>query len=357
MISSSVALLLVFLSTLMVLLYINTERKAFAKRAQRHVRARQSVHTTPTPRVGGLAIAVGILSGALLSGDDLFGALLWSALPIFIVGLLEDLGPDTPPSLRLGIASLSALLAIYVLGVYIHRLDLWTADWLLGIPLIAMGFSVFASAGMTHAMNLVDGLNGLSTAVVVTIMGAFGYVAWSYGHSDLFFMSLTVCTAFLGFLCVNFPNGKIFLGDAGAYSAGHLIAWNAILLINRETEVSAWGILLIILWPVLETTFAMLRRLVRGQSVSRPDRMHFHHVLMRIILIMTPKSINIEKANPIGSVIVFPLIALPSLLGVMFISNDTLSKLWVVLFSCLYIFMYHVLVLKAARLKRLYARS
>jgi len=197
MISCAVTLLLVFLSTLIVLLYINSERGTFAKLAQRHVNARQSVHRTPTPRVGGLAIAVGILSGALLSGNDLFAALLWSVLPIFVVGLLEDLGPDTPPSLRLGVASLSALLAIYVLGVYIHRLDLWAADWLLGIPLIAMGFSVFASAGMTHAMNLVDGLNGLSSAVVITIMSAFGYVAWSYGHSYLIFMSLSVCTAFL----------------------------------------------------------------------------------------------------------------------------------------------------------------
>jgi len=354
MISSSVALLLVFLSTLMVLLYINTERKAFAKRAQRHVRARQSVHTTPTPRVGGLAIAVGILSGALLSGDDLFGALLWSALPIFIVGLLEDLGPDTPPSLRLGIASLSALLAIYVLGVYIHRLDLWTADWLLGIPLIAMGFSVFASAGMTHAMNLVDGLNGLSTAVVVTIMGAFGYVAWSYGHSDLLFMSLTICVAFFGFLCVNFPHGKIFLGDAGAYSVGHLIAWNAILLLNREPEISAWGILLIVLWPVLDTIFAMMRRFVTGYSIATPDRMHFHHILLRIVLISTPKSVGIDKANPIGSVIAWPLIALPTLLGILFINHHAMSVLAVVLFTFLYIVTYHILVHKAVRLRGLF---
>ncbi len=357
MISNTVTLILVFLSTLMVLFYINTERRAFAKRAQRHVNARQSVHTNPTPRVGGLAIAVGILTGALLSGDDTFAALLWSVLPIFVAGLLEDLGPDTPPTLRLGVASLSAVLAIYVLGVYIHRLDLVAADWLLGIPLIAMGFSVFASAGMTHAMNLVDGLNGLSSAVVIVIMGAFGYVAWSYGHSDLLFMSLTICVAFLGFMCVNFPHGKIFLGDAGAYSVGHLIAWSAILLLNREPEISAWGILLIVLWPVLDTVFALLRRFANGHSVSTPDRMHYHHILMRIVLITTPKSIGIEKANPIGSIIAWPLIALPSLLGVLFIDNHGASTIGVVVFTFLYIVTYHVFVHKAARLRRLFARS
>jgi UDP-N-acetylmuramyl pentapeptide phosphotransferase/UDP-N-acetylglucosamine-1-phosphate transferase len=336
----------------MALFYVNMERKAFSKRAQRHVKAKQSVHTTATPRVGGLAIAVGILSGALLSGNDTFSALLWSVLPIFVVGLLEDLGPDTPPSLRLGVASLSAVLAIYVLGIYIHRLDFAAGDWLLGIPLVAMVFSMFASAGMTHAMNLVDGLNGLSSAVVIIIMSAFGYLAWSYGHSDLLFMSLTICVAFFGFMCVNFPHGKIFLGDAGAYSVGHLIAWNAILLLNREPEVSAWGILLIVLWPVLDTIFALVRRFVNGYSVATPDRMHYHHVLMRIVLIATPQSVDITKANPIGSVITWPLIALPSLLGVLLIDHHMKSALGVVLFTFLYILTYHILVYKAARLRR-----
>ena len=101
MISDVLVLTLVFLSTLFVLFLIYRERRTFAKRAARHVNAKQSVHMIPTPRVGGIAIAVGILSGALLSGNNLFGTLLWTTLPIFLIGLLEDLGPDTPPSLRL----------------------------------------------------------------------------------------------------------------------------------------------------------------------------------------------------------------------------------------------------------------
>jgi len=355
MISSAVALSLVFLSTLLVLLYINTERKAFAKRAQIHINAKQSMHTTPTPRVGGLAIAVGILSGALLSGEDLFAALLWSVLPIFIVGLLEDLGPQTPPTLRLGVASLSAVLAIFVLGVYIHRLDLAAADWVLGIPLVAIAFSVFASTGMTHAMNLVDGLNGLSSAIVISIMGAFGYVAWAFGHPDLLFMNLTVCTAFLGFMCVNFPHGKIFLGDAGAYSVGHLIAWNAILLLNREPEVSAWGILLILLWPVLETVFAMARRLAAGKSMSQPDRLHYHHVLMRLVLLATPKSVGLQRANPIGSVLAWPLVAAPCVLGILFISNIALSIASVFLFTMFYVISYLLLIRNALKVKNTFS--
>ena len=74
MLSLPVVLVLVFSSTLFALIFINRERETFSKRAERHVAARQSSHTSPTPRVGGLAIAVGTLSGALLTGDDVFGS-------------------------------------------------------------------------------------------------------------------------------------------------------------------------------------------------------------------------------------------------------------------------------------------
>ena len=249
MISDVLVLTLVFLSTLFVLFFIYRERRTFGKRAARHVNAKQSVHMIPTPRVGGIAIAVGILSGALLSGNDLFGTLLWTTLPIFLIGLLEDLGPDTPPALRLGVAALSAILAILVLNINITRVNIPGVDVLLSITAIGMAFTIFASTGMTHAINLIDGLNGLSSAVVISIMVSLGLVAHNYGHADLVVMNAVVCVAFFGFMCVNFPNGRVFLGDAGAYSIGHLIAWNAIVLLNREPEISAWGLLLIILWP------------------------------------------------------------------------------------------------------------
>ncbi|OAH06921.1 putative undecaprenyl-phosphate N-acetylglucosaminyl 1-phosphate transferase [Rhodobacteraceae bacterium SB2] len=279
MLSNILVMLFVFLSTLFTLLFIHRERETFAKRADRHVNARQAVHTVPTPRVGGIAIAVRILSGALLSGNDLFGTLLWTTLPIFVIGLLEDLEPDTPPSLRLGVAALSAILAILVLNMHITRVDI-----LMSVTMVGMAFTIFASTGMTHAINLIDGLNGLSSAVVIAIMVTFGLVAHHYGHADLVVMNAVVCVAFIGFMCVNFPNGRVFLGDAGAYSIGHLIAWNAIVLLNREPDISAWGILLILLWPVVDTLFAMVRRLVTGLSVSQPDKLHYHHVLMRLVL-------------------------------------------------------------------------
>ena len=345
-------LILVFLSTLFALLFIHRERETFAKRAVRHVKAKQSVHTVPTPRVGGIAIAVGILSGALLSGNDLFGTLLWTTLPIFLIGLLEDLGPDTPPSLRLGVAALSATLAILVLNMHISRVDLPGVDILMSITLIGMAFTIFASTGMTHAINLIDGLNGLSSAVVIAIMITFGLIAQRYGHSDLVVMNGVVCVAFIGFMCVNFPNGRVFLGDAGAYSIGHIIAWNAIVLLNREPEISAWGILLVLLWPVLDTLFAMVRRLLTGLSISQPDKLHYHHVLMRLVLLMTHKTIGKKQANPIGSLLSWPLMAIPCYLGYVLV-NDTRGALTaIVAFTLAYVVTYHLLIHNAFKLRK-----
>ena len=352
MISDILVLTLVFLSTLFVLFFIYKERRTFGKRAARHVNAKQSVHMIPTPRIGGIAIAVGILSGALLSGNDLFGTLLWTTLPIFLIGLLEDLGPDTPPSLRLGVAAFSAILAILVLNLNITRVNIPGIDVLMSINAIGMAFTIFASTGMTHAINLIDGLNGLSSAVVIAIMISFGLVAHNYGHADLVVMNAVVCVAFFAFMCVNFPNGRVFLGDAGAYSIGHLIAWNAIVLLNREPDISAWGLLLIILWPVLDTLFAMLRRFFTGLSVSQPDKLHYHHVLMRLVVLMSDKGIGKKEANPIGSFLSWPLMAVPCFLGYSLI-NDTRGALTaIVVFTLAYIVTYHMLIHNALKLRK-----
>ena len=348
-------LALVLLSTLFGLYFIRTESETFRKRAARHVTTRQSSHSKPTPRVGGLAIAVGILSGALLSGSDIFGLLLWTALPIFIIGLVEDLGPDTPPALRLTVAFLSATLAAFVTGAHLTSLDTPGVDALLSIGAVGLGFTLLASAGMTHAMNLIDGLNGLSSAVVIVAMAGMGWVAHRFGHTDLVYLNVVVLTAFLGFFLVNFPRGYIFLGDAGAYSVGHIIAWNAIILLVREPSISAWSVLLIVFWPIFDVIMSTLRRVAKRAPVTRPDRMHFHHLLMRSVMILSNGAVSKEAANPLGSALAIPMIIAAAMLGVTFIDNTPAAMSSVGCLAALYWLTYVVLI-KIARARRLYRR-
>ena len=136
---------------------------------------------------------------------------------------------------------------------------------------------MFASAGLAHAMNLIDGVNGLSAFITLSAMVSTG-VAARYGHSDLLMLNILVCVGCFTFMLFNFQRDRYFLGMQGL-CFGHVIAWNVILL-ARELVASAWTLLLIIFWPVADTLFAISRRLHNGKPTGLPDKMHFHQLLM-----------------------------------------------------------------------------
>ena len=92
-----------------------------------------------------------------------------------------------------------------------------------------------------------------------------------------------VIAAVLGFMILNFPFGKIFLGDAGAYVLGHLLVWTSILLIKYQPSVSPFAVLLVFFWPIADTGLAIWRRLKLGNPTDRPDRLHFHQLTMRYL--------------------------------------------------------------------------
>jgi UDP-GlcNAc:undecaprenyl-phosphate GlcNAc-1-phosphate transferase len=348
--------ILVFASTVFALIFVDTERASLARRAAKHVTARQASHSVPTPRIGGLAIAVGVLSGALLSGSSVFSMLLWTTLPLFLVGLVEDLGPHTSPKLRLSLAALSAVLAIIILDAHIDRSGFSVLDPILAISAVGIAATIFVSCGFTHAMNLVDGLNGLSGALIIMMTTAFGALAFKFGHPDLLALNAAILSSFLAFMIWNFPRGRIFLGDAGAYSAGHILVWNGILLLHREPTISPWAILLIVIWPALDTFFAIMRRLAIRQPIARPDRMHFHHVVMRLARISNP-SLALSQSNPIASALIWPLAAVPCALGFIFAEDVVSSALLVVACALAYVAVYFVLVKIAPRLRRVVAHT
>ena len=126
---------------------------------------------------------------------------------------------------------------------------------------------------------------------------------------------------------LNFPLGKIFLGDGGAYALGHLLVWSAIIMINRATDVSAFAILLIFFWPVADTGLAIWRRWKLGNPTDRPDRLHFHQLAMRFLEIRFLGRDRREIANPVATLILIPLISAPQVLGVLFWDNFRASVL------------------------------
>lgn len=142
-----------------------------------------------------------------------------------------------------------------------------------------------AISGLTNAINIIDGFNGLASGTSVFILLFIAWLAHQVGDADLAEMALILMSTVLGFMLLNYPFGKIFLGDSGAYFVGFLIACLAIMLPTRNPEVSPWTLLTICAYPVWESLFSMGRRWFMRMSATAPDHLHLHTLFKtRLIL-------------------------------------------------------------------------
>jgi UDP-N-acetylmuramyl pentapeptide phosphotransferase/UDP-N-acetylglucosamine-1-phosphate transferase len=249
----------------------------------------QKFHEVPVPRVGGLGILAGLAAGTaayayLHPGADArsIALLMACGAPAFIAGLIEDMTKRVSVMLRLLATFASAALAVWLLDAQLTRLDTIGLDELIAYGPVAFLFTCFAVGGVANAVNIIDGFNGLASGSVALMLSGLGALAWL--TSDLMVMQLCLvgAGAMLGFMLMNYPFGKIFLGDGGAYLAGFWLAECAVLLLSRNPGVSTWAVLLVCIYPVFETVFSIWRKDVyRKTGMGKPDKVHFHMLIFR----------------------------------------------------------------------------
>ncbi|MDO9011644.1 MAG: glycosyltransferase, partial [Gallionella sp.] len=250
----------------------------------------QKFHAQPTPRIGGLAIAVGLVTAYLyvrLSNQDAnviiqFSYLLLAAMPAFTGGFVEDLTKRVSVSKRLILSMVSAAIGVWLLGAVVNHLGIAPLDWLLQWPFVAILLTLFAVGGVVNAVNIIDGFNGIVSGFAGFMLLAIAIV--SFQLDDLFLLnaSLAMLGALLGFLFWNYPHGKIFLGDGGSYLIGFWLAELAVLIVARHPEVSPWFAALLLVHPVCETLFSVYRRkFLNGKSPWHPDGLHLHTLIFR----------------------------------------------------------------------------
>ncbi|HBM89331.1 MAG TPA: UDP-phosphate N-acetylglucosaminyl 1-phosphate transferase [Rhodobiaceae bacterium] len=303
----------------------------------------QSAHSTPTPRIGGVAIGGALVVSLFFTPTsmlDNYSLFVISLTPVFLAGLADDLGYHVPPWSRLFAATLSSVLAVALLQMWVIRIDVPYVDGLIAYAPIGILLTIFATSGICHAFNLIDGLNGLSAGTGVIVAVGVASIGFNAGISDFATMSMLLIAALAGFLVFNFPFGKLFLGDAGAYSLGHILAWFAILLIDRRPEVTTWAVLLVFFWPVADTLFAIYRRSRAGRDLGQPDRLHYHQFVMRASEIVWLGRGKRHLANPIATLIMMPLISAPVLTGVILWDRPFLSFVWVLVYAALFVLSY-----------------
>ena len=247
----------------------------------------QKVHTQPTPRIGGVAVMAGLLSGYLLAQprlQHLLAPMLVASTPAFVFGLMEDLTKNISVQARLLATMFSGVLGWFFTGLSITDANLYGLDWLLSFTFVSVAFTAFAVSGIANAINIIDGFNGLAVGTVTIILVSFSLLAAGLGDSDLVHLSMILAGGVLGFGLVNWPLGKIFLGDGGAYFIGFSLAWLAVLLLARHTEVSAWAPMLICGYPILEVFFSISRRRRHGVHMGDADCLHLHSLVKRRVV-------------------------------------------------------------------------
>lgn len=250
----------------------------------------RKLHKAVVPRIGGVSLLLGLMLStvavASFNPSLAVGLALLIAcfLPVFLVGFAEDITKRIRAASRYSAAALSALLVSMTTDLRITHVDVWGFDGLLVFPVIGIIFYVFAVASVSHAFNLIDGQNGLCAGVTIICCAALGWQSHVYELAVPMTLAMICAAANLGFLLFNFPLGKIFLGDAGAYLNGSLVAVSTVMLIEGSGELSPWYAVALLIYPIWETFFSMWRRFKSGRSFFEPDSEHLHSLYYKAIL-------------------------------------------------------------------------
>lgn len=307
----------------------------------------QAAHTEPTPRIGGLAIYFSVVLGTYLIGGEsrhLLMGIVLAGTPAFAFGLLEDCTRKVSVASRLFATLGSGVLGWLVTGLTITDVDVpWLNILLLWTP-VAVVFTGFAVGGVANAFNIIDGFNGLATGTAMIVLAAMGLLGLHLGDPQLNNVCVVLAATATGFLLVNWPFGKLFLGDGGAYFLGFSVAWVAVLLLERHAEVSAWCPLLICAYPVLEVLFSMLRRRGRRANIMQPDRLHLHSLVKRRIVRQLFASTHRTLRNSIAGALLWGMTLLPALWAVPFFDNTPMLVLGMLFFGLAYQALYVRLV-------------
>jgi UDP-N-acetylmuramyl pentapeptide phosphotransferase/UDP-N-acetylglucosamine-1-phosphate transferase len=316
----------------------------------------QKVHTTAVPRIGGLGVIAGILlsclafrhqSGSTLSiGQDMF-LLLIASLPAFLAGLIEDFTKRVSVRMRLMATALSALAASALLGATVSQLDLWGVDALLAFTPFALLVTAVVVAGGSNAINIIDGFNGLSSSTIVIMAAGLAAVALRCGDNLVASLGMLGIGATLGFMMLNYPRGRLFLGDGGAYFLGFWVSEMAVLLLVRNSSVNAWQVLSICAYPVIEVLFSIYRRrFIQKVSPGAPDALHLHTLVYRRLVFkyVDKSSKNPWKRNAAVACIIPPVVAVCVAVSVLVGTSMVMSMLTVLAQMVIYVAVYGRLV-------------
>ena len=248
----------------------------------------QKFHIDPVPSIGGFSVFLAFSYGLWSVGEESSVLIFFwvASLPIFLAGLVEDITLKIPPIWRLFFTFVSILVAYIYLGISVNSLGFeWTDKILLNYPFLALLFTLLVVGGAINSLNIIDGFNGLLGGYSILASLAVAYVSYILGDTLIMQLSLILTASVLGLFILNFPFGKIFMGDGGAYFVGFVLSILGLILVDRHAELSNWFVLLIFIYPMYELLYSIYRRkIIHKTDATHPDANHLHSLIYRKLI-------------------------------------------------------------------------
>lgn len=240
----------------------------------------RKVHKKPIPRIGGVAIYLGVVIGYFALGlyEKEITGIVAGSLVILLTGLLDDIFQIKPSQKLFG----QSLAAFMVIGSGLS-IDVLYIPFVGNVETGAVGLALtwFWILAVCNAINLIDGLDGLSTGVSIVVLSTISVMAILTGMTLIFALCLLVLGSLFGFLIFNFHPAKIFMGDSGSLFLGYAISVISVLGMFKSVTLFSLVIPVILLGvPILDTTCSIIRRILNKKPISLADRSHLHHRLL-----------------------------------------------------------------------------
>ena len=271
----------------------------------------RKVHTKPISVMGGTVILFSFLIGIWIGHpiETEIKPLIIGAIIMYVLGLVDDIY-DLKPYIKLA-GQIAAALVVAFYGVTIDFISLpmgtTTVIWIVAI---------------TNAINLIDGLDGLASGVSAIGLITIGFIAILQANIFITMICCVLLGSLIGFLFYNFHPAKIFLGDSGALMIGFIIGFLSLLVFKNITIIALFFPIVILAVPFIDTLFAMIRRVKKGQHIMQADKSHLHHKLLAlgythrqtvlliysISILFSLSSIILYVSPPLGVVLMFVLI-------------------------------------------------
>ncbi len=268
------------------------------------------IHKKITPKLGAVGIFLSFLLGYMLFGEQSIrmNSILIGSFIIILASIVDDIKPIRAVY-KFIVHIIAASVIVFYGGILLNNITAFGYSFDFGI--LAYPITIFFIVACTNVINLIDGLDGLSggiCSIFYITIAIIGFFQWRYG-SLVMILSLIMLGSTLGFLLHNFHPAKIFAGDGTTFE-GFIIAVITLLEFKGPAFISFFVPVLILGIPILDTLFAIIRRLLKGQPPFQADRQHLHHQLLgmnfsQTVTVLIIYGINILFAT---SALVFTLV-------------------------------------------------